>query len=194
MIRLVFAVAAALLAAPPAAADRPNIVLILADDFGYECLGCNGGTSYKTPNLDRLAAGGVRFEHCYVQPLCTPDPRAAHDRASTTSATTSSSAHSSRTRDTFAPPPQEGRLRHRASAGKWQLGRGLDSPQHFGFDEYCLWQHTRRPPRYANPGLEINGKESRLHQRRVRPGPRQRLRHRLRRRGTRTGRSSSTTR
>jgi arylsulfatase A len=43
--------------------------------------------------------------------------------------------------------------------GKWQLGQGLDLPKNFGFDEYCLWQHTRRPPRYANPGLEINGVE-----------------------------------
>jgi arylsulfatase A len=44
-------------------------------------------------------------------------------------------------------------------AGKWQLGGGFDGPKHFGFDEYCLWQLTRRPPRYANPGLEVNGKE-----------------------------------
>jgi arylsulfatase A len=44
-------------------------------------------------------------------------------------------------------------------AGKWQLAGGVDQPKRFGFDEYCLWQHTRRPPRYANPGLEINGKE-----------------------------------
>jgi arylsulfatase A len=44
-------------------------------------------------------------------------------------------------------------------AGKWQLGRDLALPKKFGFDEYCLWQHTRRPPRYANPGLEINGVE-----------------------------------
>src|SRR5207249_88187 len=42
---------------------------------------------------------------------------------------------------------------------KWQLGKDLNLPATFGFDEYCLWQHTRRPPRYANPGLEINGKE-----------------------------------
>jgi arylsulfatase A len=44
-------------------------------------------------------------------------------------------------------------------AGKWQLGRALGLPGKFGFDESCLWQHTRRPPRYANPGLEINGVE-----------------------------------
>jgi arylsulfatase A len=44
-----------------------------------------------------------------------------------------------------------------AIAGKWQLGQGAELPRHFGFDEACLWQHTRRPPRYANPGLEYNG-------------------------------------
>jgi arylsulfatase A len=43
--------------------------------------------------------------------------------------------------------------------GKWQLGHEKDAPQHFGFDEALLWQHTRRPPRYANPGLELNGEE-----------------------------------
>lgn len=43
--------------------------------------------------------------------------------------------------------------------GKWQLGREKDAPQHYGFDESVLWQHTRRPPRYANPGLEFNGIE-----------------------------------
>ncbi len=43
--------------------------------------------------------------------------------------------------------------------GKWQLGRERDLPKKLGFDEYALWQHTRRPPRYANPGLEINGVE-----------------------------------
>ena len=41
--------------------------------------------------------------------------------------------------------------------GKWQLGAQQDSPSHFGFDESCLWHHTRYPRRYANPGLEING-------------------------------------
>ncbi|MDX1285874.1 MAG: sulfatase-like hydrolase/transferase [Draconibacterium sp.] len=51
---------------------RPNIVLIMADDMGFECLGCNGSTEYKTPNLDKIATEGTRFDHCYSQPLCTP--------------------------------------------------------------------------------------------------------------------------
>jgi arylsulfatase A-like enzyme len=40
--------------------------------------------------------------------------------------------------------------------GKWQLENGLKGPNHFGFDEYCLWQVTRRPSHYPNPGLEVN--------------------------------------
>mgnify|MGYP000199133746 FL=1 len=51
---------------------RPNVVLIMIDDFGYECLTANGGESYKTPVMDQLAATGVRFEQLHVQPLCTP--------------------------------------------------------------------------------------------------------------------------
>jgi arylsulfatase A len=43
--------------------------------------------------------------------------------------------------------------------GKWQLGQDFSLPKHFGFDDYCLWQLTRRPGRYKNAGLEINGKE-----------------------------------
>jgi len=51
-----------------AEARRPNLILILADDLGYETLGANGGTSYRTPALDQLAATGARFTHCCVQP------------------------------------------------------------------------------------------------------------------------------
>mgnify|MGYP003343799157 CR=1 FL=1 len=54
------------------AASKPNVVLILIDDFGYECVTANGGESYKTPVMDKLAATGVRFEQVHVQPLCTP--------------------------------------------------------------------------------------------------------------------------
>ena len=54
------------------AVERPNVVLIMADDLGYETLGCYGGTSYKTPHLDKLAETGLRFTHAYAQPLCTP--------------------------------------------------------------------------------------------------------------------------
>ncbi|XP_030598581.1 arylsulfatase B isoform X1 [Archocentrus centrarchus] len=53
-------------------ADRqPHVVFILADDFGWYDVGYHG-SEIRTPNLDRLSAGGVRLENYYVQPLCTP--------------------------------------------------------------------------------------------------------------------------
>jgi len=68
-------ITAAALAAPvrlaAAAGDRPNIVLIMADDMGWSDLGCYGG-EIKTPNLDRLAAGGVRFTQFYNTAKCFP--------------------------------------------------------------------------------------------------------------------------
>ena len=61
------------LAAPAAAAERPNIVLILADDLGYGDVGFNGCRDIPTPNLDRLAALGVRFANGYSShPFCSP--------------------------------------------------------------------------------------------------------------------------
>jgi len=52
---------------------KPNIVLILADDLGYGDLGCYGATKIKTPNLDRLAAEGLRFTQGYApSSTCTP--------------------------------------------------------------------------------------------------------------------------
>ena len=51
---------------------HPNVVLILADDMGYGDLSCFGATRYKTPNLDRMAATGVRFTNFYVsQAVCS---------------------------------------------------------------------------------------------------------------------------
>ncbi len=56
----------------PAAAARPTIVFILADDLGRRDVGFMGGTEIKTPNLDKLAAAGARLDQFYVQPVCSP--------------------------------------------------------------------------------------------------------------------------
>jgi arylsulfatase A-like enzyme len=55
-----------------AAERKPNIIHIVADDLGFRDVGFNGCTDIKTPNLDKLAAGGARFTQFYVQPMCTP--------------------------------------------------------------------------------------------------------------------------
>jgi len=52
---------------------QPNIVFILIDDMGWMDLGCYGSSFYETPNLDRLAAGGMRFTDAYASsPVCSP--------------------------------------------------------------------------------------------------------------------------
>ena len=56
---------------------KQNVILILADDLGYECLGCYDGKSYKTPNLDGMAERGVRFNHASA---LHADTRRADDR------------------------------------------------------------------------------------------------------------------
>ena len=136
--------------------QRPNIVLIMADDLGYECLGANGGTSYQTPNLDRLASAGVRFRHCHSQPLCTPSR-----------VKLMTGLYNKRNYEKFGSLPSGQRTFSQVFqqagyqtcvVGKWQLGGGLKGPHQFGFDEYCLWQVDRRPERYPNAGLEVNGK------------------------------------
>jgi arylsulfatase A len=54
-------------------ASRPNVVLIVADDLGWADLGCYGSRFHRTPELDRLAAGGVRFAQAYAAcPVCSP--------------------------------------------------------------------------------------------------------------------------
>src|SRR5436190_23729843 len=123
---------ATVFAAAPLSAAKPNVVVILADDFGYECVTANGGQSYHTPNLDRLAATGVRFEHCHVQPLCTPTrvqlmTGISNVRNYINFGTLDTNA------TTFA------HLLKKAGyvtgiCGKWQLGREKHLPAHFGFD------------------------------------------------------------
>src|SRR6266446_9074200 len=55
-----------------AAQPRPNIVFILLDNVGQEWFGCYGSEEHATPNIDRLAQGGVRFTNCYTTTVCGP--------------------------------------------------------------------------------------------------------------------------
>jgi arylsulfatase A-like enzyme len=70
LLRLTLLAMATLAAASPAA-DKPNFLIILADDLGYSDLGCYGG-EIQTPNLDRLAANGLRFTQFYNTARCWP--------------------------------------------------------------------------------------------------------------------------
>ena len=111
------------------AADRPNIVLIVADDFGYGDLSCYGSTKITTPQVDRLASHGIRFTDAYVaSSLCSPS------RYSILTGRYSWRTHlKSGVLKTFAPPLiEEGRTTlasmlqdvgyYTACVGKWHLG------------------------------------------------------------------------
>jgi arylsulfatase A len=135
--------------------ERPNVIVIMADDFGYECVRANGGESYQTPNIDRLAESGVRFEQFYVQPLCTP-----------TRLQIMTGLYNVRNYTVFGKlhPSQKtfGNLFRDAGYvtgifGKWQLGNEKELPKHFGFDTYTLWAHTQHLNRYTNPVLAVQG-------------------------------------
>src|SRR5438045_7893086 len=52
--------------------QKPNIILILADDVGYKSLTCDGGNLYLTPNIDKLSKKGMRFTQCHASPTCSP--------------------------------------------------------------------------------------------------------------------------
>ena len=51
--------------------EQPNIVLIVADDYGFHDVGYHG-SQIQTPTLDKLAVDGVKLENYYVQPICSP--------------------------------------------------------------------------------------------------------------------------
>ena len=51
---------------------QPNVILIMADDLGQECIENYGGESYHTPRLSELAQEGVWFSNAHSQPICTP--------------------------------------------------------------------------------------------------------------------------
>jgi arylsulfatase A len=146
---------------------KPNIILIMADDVGWEAFGCYGGRDYKTPNIDALAAKGIRFEHCYSTPICTP---------SRVQIMTGQYNFRNYTHFGYLNPADKtfGNLLRDAGyktaiAGKWQLNGlynslpGFDDrtrPNKAGFDEYCLWQLTKgkkEGERFWSPPLEHNG-------------------------------------
>ena len=147
-------------AEPPA--KQPNIVLIMADDMGYEALGCYGSASYQTPVLDTLAAEGIRFDRCHAQPLCTPSRvRLMTGRSNFRNYV-----------EFGVLDPKEKTFAHTLRdagyatlvAGKWQLLKHREGqapkgsrPEQAGFDDYCLWQLDKREERYADPLVQLKG-------------------------------------
>jgi uncharacterized sulfatase len=145
---------------PAPAAARPNVVIILADDMGYGDLGCYGHPRFKTPNLDRMAAEGVRLTQ-----FNTPMPFCAPTRGSLLTGrypfrnglTTNPTPDAGPQADLVALGPGEVTLAQlfqqagyaTGMVGKWHLGhkRPEQMPTRRGFDEYLgiLYSNDMRP-------------------------------------------------
>jgi arylsulfatase A-like enzyme len=153
-------------AEPPA---KPNILFIMVDDLGKEWISCYGAEDIKTPNIDALAAGGMKFHNAYSMPQCTPSrttlltgkypwrtgyvnhwdvPRwgIAYFDWKKKENTTFARLMKDQSYSTFA-------------AGKWQINDFRIEPQAMakhGFDEWAMWTgyETGNKPsaqRYQNP-------------------------------------------
>jgi len=137
------------------AAPPPNIILIFADDLGYGDLACYGATRYRTPNLDRLAAEGVKFTDFYVSsPVCSASRAALltgcyHERVGISGALGPSSRTGVHPDEITLGELCKQRGYATAAIGKWHLGRPEGFlPLQNGFDEYLglpysndMWPH-----------------------------------------------------
>ena len=150
--------------------EKPNVIMIMADDLGYECLGVYGSLSYETPHLDRMAEEGVLFSDAHAIPLCTP-----------TRVSLMTGKYNFRNWKAFGILDPNARtfghwMRDAGYAtcivGKWQLwsynrigympewrSRGMTA-ENAGFDEYALF-HTehdeQKGSRYSDPDIDVNG-------------------------------------
>lgn len=132
-IGLILALASA---APGADEPRPNVVVIVADDLGWADVGWHGG-SIPTPNLDRLARGGVRLEQHYVAPVCSPTRAALMTgRYWSRFGVTNPSNERVLPFDTLTLPRALKAAGYAtAQVGKWHLGSKPEwGPNRFGFD------------------------------------------------------------
>ena len=157
-----------------AAQPKPNIILVLADDLGAQELGCYGNKTHRTPNLDRLAAEGTRFETFYANPLCTPTRMALMTGQygfrngylgmgnPNFIPKKDSPLHAIGNHFTHADLLKSAGYRT-ALVGKWQLPGTLPTLVHdAGFDEYRMWAYDHNlPPDIKHPAHEKAGQAAR---------------------------------
>lgn len=145
---------------PPQDTTKPNVIFILADDFGYEIPTVNGGESYNTPNIDKIALEGMRFTQCYSAPMCCP-----------TRSMLLTGKYCFRNYGNWGiMNPVEKTIGNMFKsngyktcyAGKWQLDGGGTRINSFGFENYVVWLPFEISPesdggsRYKDPVLYTN--------------------------------------
>lgn len=171
----------ALLAGTPAglaqsSGRRPNIVLVVIDDYGWADTGCYGSAFHRTPNLDQLAARGMRFTDAYAAaPVCSPTraalvtgkhPARLHLTDWLPGRRDMPSQKLSRPMIRQELPLEETTIAEAlkqagyatAIVGKWHLGGKGFEPQRQGFDLNIAGDHTGTPRSYFSPFENKDGK------------------------------------
>jgi len=166
--------------APVDAAERPNIVFILADDLGWRDLSGEGSTFYESPHIDALAASGMRFTQGYATcQVCSPSRASIMTgkfpaRHGVTDWIGAASGTKWKRNDRVLPAEYEHQLSSADTtiaealkaagyrtffAGKWHLGNQGSFPEDHGFDENVGGHHRGSPPGgffspFKNPKLQ----------------------------------------
>ena len=120
---------------------KPNIIFILADDLGIGEVSCYGADNYKTPNIDKLAKGGIRFTHCYTPSLCGPSRATiltGRYLFRTGATNQDSTGLMEQSVETMMPAYLKSAGYITASIGKW--GQLPLDPSDFGFDYYLRFR------------------------------------------------------
>ena len=143
-----------------AAQGKPNIVLIMADDVGCEPIGAYGGERWKTPHIDALAKGGMKFDYCFSMPVCHPT-RVCLLTGKYPFRLNSGwgSFPKAEEKNTVAQVLKKAGYAT-AVAGKWQLSlmkNDLQQPARMGFDEWSVfgWHEGAR---FHEPFIYENGR------------------------------------
>jgi arylsulfatase A-like enzyme len=158
----------AALAAPSlfsAAARQPNIIMIYADDLGYGDLGCYGNPTIRTPNLDRMAAEGLKFTQFYsAAPVCTPSRAALMTgrlpvRSGLTRVLFPYSDGGMPESEVTVAETLRGSGYRTACVGKWHLGwQTKYLPTRHGFDSYFGIPYSNDMTPTAGPGAPGSAK------------------------------------
>ena len=149
---------------------RPNIVVILADDLGIECLMTYGGKSNATPHIDKLRTQGMQFSHCFSNPFCSPSRASLLTGRYPFENGLKEVLHSIRQEEIYLSPEQPSFVRQLKSAGyttaiagKWHVSllHKHNTINAFGFDEYQVWQifdrEGEKRRRFWTPHINRNG-------------------------------------
>jgi arylsulfatase A len=153
--------------------QKPNILILFADDLGYEKVSCYGGLDVQTPNIDKLAAGGMLFENTFTSPVCTPSrmsfymgeytPRHKYTRVLPVHLGTEEKVDFNDRFTCYAKLLRDAGYQTSVT-GKWQLATLEYHPNHIksaGFNSWCVWQIWKdgvKTTRYWNPTFNRDGK------------------------------------